>query len=235
MMGRPKKCKIDGFRICPRCGETKAIEEYGRHKNRSDGVRTYCKVCDKLINIDTYNNNIERRRADSLRSYHRNRADRIESQKKWRENNKDKRDRSVLNWRSKNIEKHRKIHRDVCRRYRKTVFGSINSRMAPAIRRALTQNKAGRKWEDLVGYTVSDLKGHIEKQFKDGMTWELFLRGEIHIDHKIPKSLFIYSNPDDESFKACWALENLQPLWAIDNCKKGNRTSSLEGTQLRDE
>jgi hypothetical protein len=28
---------------------------------------------------------------------------------------------------------------------------------------------------------------------------------------------------NDENFKICWSLENLQPLKAIDNIKKGNK------------
>ena len=89
--------------------------------------------------------------------------------------------------------------------------------------RALRKNKAGRKWESLIGYTVADLKKHIEKQFKKGMTWERFMNGEIHIDHKIPKVAFNYKSPSDPDFHKCWALKNLQPMWAVDNLIKGKK------------
>ena len=81
--------------------------------------------------------------------------------------------------------------------------------------------KNGRHWEDLVGYTVSELKNHLEKKFKKGMTWENY--GQWHIDHKIPMSVFNYQRPEDIDFKKCWALENLQPLWRIENIKKSNK------------
>jgi hypothetical protein len=62
---------------------------------------------------------------------------------------------------------------------------------------------------------------HLEKQFTNGMTWEN--RNEWHIDHIIPQSLWKYETYDDREFKQCWALCNLQPLWAEDNLSKGNR------------
>lgn len=95
--------------------------------------------------------------------------------------------------------------------------------MSSAIKQALRKGKNGRYWESLVGYTLNDVKKHIEKRFKDGMTWESFLKGEIHIDHKIPISLFNFSKPEHPDFKKCWALSNLQPLWAKDNILKGNK------------
>ena len=34
---------------------------------------------------------------------------------------------------------------------------------------------------------------------------------------------FDYTSTEDESFKECWALENLQPLWASENISKGSK------------
>jgi hypothetical protein len=59
------------------------------------------------------------------------------------------------------------------------------------------------------------------------MTWEKFMAGEIHIDHKVPESHFKYETPEDPQFKECWALHNLQPMWAKDNIQKGNRNYQL--------
>ncbi len=47
--------------------------------------------------------------------------------------------------------------------------------------------------------------------------------GAWHIDHIIPKSSFSFQNNTDQGFKKCWALSNLQPLWAIDNIRKGSK------------
>jgi len=86
----------------------------------------------------------------------------------------------------------------------------------------MSQNlrKNGRHWEDLVGYTAQQLKDHIEKQFSSGMSWDNY--GDWHLDHIIPKSFFRYKSTDDVEFRYCWSLNNLQPLWAKDNMKKGD-------------
>jgi hypothetical protein len=73
----------------------------------------------------------------------------------------------------------------------------------------------------MVGYSAEQLKEHLEKQFKDGMNWENY--GEWHVDHIKPISSFIFETCDDEQFKVCWSLENLQPMWGIENIKKGNK------------
>ena len=61
----------------------------------------------------------------------------------------------------------------------------------------------------------------IESQFTEGMTWEN--HGEWHIDHIVPLSAFNYSKPEHEDFRRCWALSNLQPLWAKDNQAKKDK------------
>lgn len=67
------------------------------------------------------------------------------------------------------------------------------------------------------------LKDHLERLFKDGMSWEN--RNKWHIDHKKPLSKFKYINDDGtpnlEEIRASWAIENLQPLWDKDNLSKG--------------
>lgn len=109
------------------------------------------------------------------------------------------------------------------KRRRATVKGNLDCRMSIAIRESLKKSKAGRSWETFVGYGINDLKQHLESLFTDKMTWEIFLTGAIHIDHKIPKSWFKYQNHTDPEFKICWSLNNLQPKWAIENKRKGNR------------
>jgi hypothetical protein len=73
---------------------------------------------------------------------------------------------------------------------------------------------------DIVGCNPLQLTEHLEKQFVSGMTWEN--RGEWHIDHIIPLSS---AKNEDEVYKLCH-YTNLQPLWAIDNIKKGKKILS---------
>ncbi len=74
----------------------------------------------------------------------------------------------------------------------------------------------------MVGYTTEELKEHLETQFKKGMAWDNYGK-KWHIDHIIPRSKFNYIYYDDIDFKRCWALTNLQPLWAKENIQKSDK------------
>jgi len=96
----------------------------------------------------------------------------------------------------------------------------VNRNFSRRMRKSLNGLKNGMSWETLIGYTIIDLQVHLEKQFTDGMSWENY--GEWHIDHIRPISSFNIESIDDDDFKLCWSLENLQPLWAIENIIKSN-------------
>lgn len=89
------------------------------------------------------------------------------------------------------------------------------------LRNCLTGKQKKCVYENILGYKIKDLKIHLERQFTKNMNWQEFTDGNIHIDHIKPQSLFDLQNIDE--IKECWSLENLQPLWAEDNIRKGNR------------
>lgn len=68
-----------------------------------------------------------------------------------------------------------------------------------------------------LGYTLDDLKEHLERQFQPGMSWENY--GAWHVDHVRPCCSFDQLDP--KQFAECWSLGNLQPLWARENLVKG--------------
>lgn len=68
-----------------------------------------------------------------------------------------------------------------------------------------------------LGYSPAELVGHLESQFSGGMEWANY--GLWHVDHIRPCAGFDQTDPDQ--FRDCWALSNLQPLWAADNLRKG--------------
>jgi hypothetical protein len=78
--------------------------------------------------------------------------------------------------------------------------------------------KKTNKTYDLIGCSPSFLKEHLEKQFTEGMSWELMGK-YIHIDHIIPLSS---ANTYEDFLKLCH-YTNLQPLWAIENLRKGKK------------
>ena len=51
------------------------------------------------------------------------------------------------------------------------------------------------------------------------MTWENHTPTGWHVDHIIPCAAFDLSKPEEQ--RKCFHYTNLQPLWAIDNIRKG--------------
>jgi hypothetical protein len=101
----------------------------------------------------------------------------------------------------------------------------LNNCVSSSIRHSLRGKKRRRHWETLVGYTLQELKEHLEQQFQPGMTWKNY--GKWHIDHIIPLSWWEFEKPEDREFKQAWALCNLRPLWAAENIQKSNRPATV--------
>jgi hypothetical protein len=78
-------------------------------------------------------------------------------------------------------------------------------------------SKPSEGTEKILGCSFDELKSHLESKFVDGMNWEN--RGEWHIDHIIPLS----SANTKEELIGLSHYSNLQPLWAEDNMKKGDK------------
>tara|TARA_Y100000034_G_scaffold76110_1_gene91419 strand:- start:61 stop:1869 length:1809 start_codon:yes stop_codon:yes gene_type:complete len=76
-------------------------------------------------------------------------------------------------------------------------------------------------WKHLP-YTVLEARQYFESQFIDGMTWENH-GTDWHIDHIIPQAALPYNTVKHPNFIKCWALNNLQPLWAHTNNLKSSR------------
>jgi len=212
------------LKVCSTCNVSfPATKEYFYWRSDNNKLRNQCKKCktktDRLWqqknreHISTY---CRKKRSENPEYYNA-------VCKRYRDRNPKKRYEICMKWKRDNPEKCKVIQRKSNKKTRSTPSGNLNHRMSVSIQRALKGNKKGRKWEDMIGYTLDDLKKHIEAQFVDGMTWALLLKGKIHIDHKIPKSVFNYKTSEDIDFHRCWALSNLQPLWAKDNLKKNDK------------
>jgi hypothetical protein len=116
------------------------------------------------------------------------------------------------------------------KRYAESPGLRIHHSVSAQIHKALGKGgKNGRRTFEILGYTVQDLMNHLETQWESWMTWENHGMPHLNgckswqIDHIAPISSFKISSTEDQSFKDCWALSNLQPLEAIENIKKGSR------------
>lgn len=94
---------------------------------------------------------------------------------------------------------------------------SLRGRIRSAIKNG---QRAGSAVRDL-GCTVEELKTYIESKFQEGMSWDNWGSRGWHLDHIIPVSKFDLT--DKEQFLKACHYTNLQPLWAVDNLRKGNR------------
>lgn len=70
---------------------------------------------------------------------------------------------------------------------------------------------------ELLGCSLQNARVHLEKLFVDGMSWSN--HGEWHIDHIRPLKTFDLTL--DSERKLAFNYMNIQPLWAMDNLKKG--------------
>jgi len=96
----------------------------------------------------------------------------------------------------------------------------MSSMIASRLRQRLA-SKNGERGLKYLNYNIPELIIHLEKDFQLGMTWKNY--GKWHIDHIIPDSHFNYKSVYDVGFQKSWSLDNLQPLWAVDNLKKGKK------------
>ena len=72
-----------------------------------------------------------------------------------------------------------------------------------------------------MGCDLKFLIRFLEDQFQEGMSWDNWSRDGWHLDHIIPLDAFDLT--DIEEQKKALHYTNLQPLWAEENLKKGNR------------
>jgi hypothetical protein len=203
-LNRNKRIGEDGVheKQCSKCGEWKPMTpgHFHRVNLSADGFAGHCKSCAsqkaKTPEARASQAASKNRRAEKIKQY-----------------NKEYRRRKSV--------KKRNNEREAMRAKTDPAF-ALKRRMRVLMYHSLRNNKGGRKWEELVGYSVEDLRRHIEKKFKKGMNWERFMAGEVHIDHKIPLAAHHYETPEDIDFKRAWSLKNLQPLWAAENISKGD-------------
>ncbi len=96
---------------------------------------------------------------------------------------------------------------------------------AELIRQALKGKGRANRVVTLFGYSMDDLRRHLERQFVRGMSWDNMAKHGWHIDHIHPRKCFDTTTID--GLRAYWALPNLRPLWAKQNIAKRDRVETL--------
>lgn len=194
---------------CNHCNQDLDIEQFPKKKSSKDGHASRCKKYYKERNDSNYVKN-----KDHI----------IEVQKKRKEENREHvleiQRKSSKKYREKNLEKEKIRHykykkerreRDI--EYR--ILGNLRNRLNTALKR----NQKKGKTIDLLGCSIPFLRGYLEGKFTEGMSWEAYNKGLLHIDHIRPLASFDLSQESEQKL-ACH-YTNLQPLWAVDNIRKG--------------
>jgi len=236
------------MKTCARCKTSQFIDNFGKDRNRKDGLFPYCKTCRSIENRLPHNR--ERQRLANLKhretpkckekvplhgkKYRNSAKGKVNRKKYVKEHAKELKEylkEYASAWQKtsqgreslrkarqkhyyKDLERSRAYQRKAYEKRKQKVEYRINDAISSSIYAALKGEKAGRRWESIVGYTLFDLMHHLESLFTDGISWNNY--GEWHIDHIIPRCRFSI-----DEIKDCWKLSNLQPLWALDNMIKG--------------
>jgi hypothetical protein len=175
-----------------------------------------------------YNNNRERLNGYNRKSYNNNRDINIQKRKQWYQDNKESHAIARERYAEQNKEnlqaarrkwENQRLKEDVNYSLQKALRGRIRS----AVKGVYKKNKST---EYLIGCTIGEFRKHIEKQFKDGMSWDNWSQFGWHIDHKIPLSWFNLANENCRLM--AFNYKNMQPLWWDDNIKKNNKYHEYE-------
>lgn len=214
-------------KVCSKCKIEKDVCEFGNSKSSKDGLLYCCKECNKLRGKKYAQENYKKV-LDTQKRWRKKNPEWVSNRyKKYRLENSEKVLEMNRNWYKNNPEK-KKIYRENYkprkrerrkeRRENDNVFNLVNRLRCRLRKYLITLNitKKNRTF-DIVGCTPEFLKEHLEKQFKDGMSWDN--KNEWHIDHIIPLSS---AKSEEELYQLCH-YTNLQPLWAEENLRKGNK------------
>lgn len=99
-------------------------------------------------------------------------------------------------------------------------------KLAQALRNTISSALRGRykagTFIELIGCSQKELVGHLERQFAEGMSWQLYGhgKGKWSVDHVVPCASFNLADPDQQ--KLCFHYTNLKPLWFVENCSKNS-------------
>lgn len=217
---------------CCKCKEDRPVSEFPARKQSKDGLDHYCRSCHNANCRARYARNKygvdDPKYISSLLT-----EEVVNSVKTCRICDEEKPKEEFVK-RGNSIDGYRKICL-VCHRKEQSIrekkWRASNHRqrlskyVSHQVWKSLKGGKSGKRWQSLVGYSLDDLMQHLQPLFKEGMSWENY--GDWHIDHICPVSSFAITSYDCSAFQECWSLQNLQPLWAIDNKKKYNKHQPL--------
>jgi hypothetical protein len=233
-------------RICSKCKIVKELDNFS-------GEKRYCKECinryekEKRQNNEEYRLKVNERQRLYIKKMYEDPLKKSELNKKRREYKKKnppseeqkrkslkyskkrlqdnpelrkKMNEQSKEWRKKNPERVKeKRNKWICDNYKNNPLYYLRKRISSRTRLFLRRKglMKSESTESILGCDYETFVKHIESLFKDGMNWDN--KDKWHLDHIIPLS----SGETIEEINKLGHYTNIQPLWAEDNLKKGNR------------
>lgn len=205
------------FKRCSGCEQIKSHVEFQKNNTQKDGLQNICRECKRH-----YHNGIKK---TDFKDYFCIICDIEIDLGKYCDN-------CLIIHQKENAKIYARNKRtDPCVVLRENISRSIKYALKT---RGLSKNR--HALENFLPYSIQELKDHLEKQFEPWMSWENWGLYRLedwddndpktwtwHIDHIIPHSAFHYKTMEDQSFKDCWALDNLRPLNAKQNITDNDR------------
>lgn len=215
--------------VCSCCNIEKSLENFYFRKD-TNSYRRECIECRKLKDKEKYMKN-KNKLNESSKEYYQNNKKQIvkrkkqyyidnkeyfaEKNKQYREKHREKLNEYAKHYRQKNQNKitaKRKEKRHNDKKYYYEIY--FRNKINNYLNRYGKINKKNNI-QEILGCNYEEFKKHIEDKFQDGMSWEN--RKDWHLDHIIPLS----TAKNYEDLVRLNHYTNFQPLWAVDNLRKG--------------
>jgi len=239
----------DGYNnICKECKKETHQKYYKKNIGKIKEYREIKKGETKEYLKNYYKKNIEKikeyrektkevNKIKRKKYYLNNREKIIEYSNKYNSQNKEKKQEYNKQYREKNLDDEVNRWKEYYNNNRETLIKKnceyIKEKRKTSKLELLKHNVRGRLYHylkirnitkknrtfDILGCSPIFLKEYLGEQFKDGMSWDNYGYYGWHIDHIVPLSS---AKTDEELYNLCH-YTNLQPLWAKDNLKKGNK------------
>lgn len=205
----PVRKKKTGSICCNRCGTYQSSDSYY-------GYNKVCKKCFKIKSALYYIENKQKVNSKNKEYYLKNKEEIINRTSNYHKTNYEWATNYKKLYRIKNRDKNRSRERI---RYKTDIQFKLSYKLRKRLNIAIRNSyKSGSAVSDL-GCSIAEFKVYLENKFTEGMNWGNYGVNGWHIDHIIPLSSFDLTNRK-ELLKAVH-YTNLQPLWAIDNIRKG--------------
>jgi hypothetical protein len=190
-----------------KCSKCEIIKPITLFYKRGKGYKSHCKECSSIYGKKHYQQNKETHREKMAEHYLLNKDIYRQNNQKYRKDNK------LKIMKDANDYVKRKRSEDLLFKLKHNIRSRVKEYLKT--KNITTKNRTF----DFVCCTPQELKEHLEKKFISGMSWDNYGLYGWHIDHIIPLS---YAKNEEELYKLCH-FTNLQPMWAIENIKKGSK------------